>query len=64
MVVGSNPVAVTLVSDIAPVSSMRFFNIQTTIECRFTLKGVRNMIITCSQYPFCLRKKLEMNFLT
>ena len=43
MVVGSNPVAVTLLSDIRPVSSKEFFHIQASTECRFTLKrSVRN----------------------
>ena len=43
MVVGSSPVAVTLTSDFAPASSKEFLDIQTTVECRFTLKGVRDM---------------------
>ena len=34
-------------SDIASFSS-KFFDIETTIECRFTLKHVRDMIITYS----------------
>ena len=42
MVKGSNPVAV----NIAPVSSKEFLDIQATIKCRFTLKSVRDMIIT------------------
>ena len=45
---GSNPVAVTQTSDIAPVSSKEFLDIQATIECKFTLKRVHNMIITYS----------------
>ena len=36
-------------SDIAPVSSKEFLNSQATIECRFTLKRVRDMLITYSQ---------------
>ena len=32
-----------------PVSSKEFLDIQATIECRFTLKLVRDMIITYSQ---------------
>ena len=43
---GSNPVAVTYTSDIALVSSKEFLDIQTTMQCRFTLKQVRDMIIT------------------
>ena len=42
MVKGSNPVAVNIV----PVSSKEFLDIQATIKCRFTLKSVRDMIIT------------------
>ena len=33
-------------SDIAPVSSKEFFDIQATIESRFALKHVFDMIIT------------------
>ena len=36
-------------SDIAPVSSKEFLDIHATIECRFTLKRVRDMIRTYSQ---------------
>ena len=43
---GSNPVAVTQTSDIAPVSSKVFLDIQATIECKFTLTRVHDMIIT------------------
>ena len=46
MIVSSNPVAITYTSDIAPVLSKEFLDIQATIECRFTLKSVRDMIIT------------------
>ena len=46
---GSNPVAVTSASDIAPVSSKEFLDIQTAIDCGFILKRVRDMIITYSQ---------------
>ena len=42
MVKGSNPVAVNIV----PVSSKEFLDIQATVKCRFTLKSVRDMIIT------------------
>ena len=35
--------------DIEPVSSMEFLDIQAIIECRFTLKQLRDMIRTCSQ---------------
>ena len=34
------------ISDIAPVSSMEFLDIQATIECGLTLKRVRDMIRT------------------
>ena len=36
-------------SDFAPVSSKEFLDIQATIECRFTLERVRDMIRTYSQ---------------
>ena len=49
---GSNPVAVTSPSDIAPASSKEFLDIQATIECGFTLKRVRDMIKTYSQKTF------------
>ena len=49
MVVGSNPVAATYTSDVVSVLSRRFLDIHTTTECRFTLKCVRDMIITYSQ---------------
>ena len=52
MVVGSNPVAVTSPPDFAPASSKEFLDIQATIECGFTLKRVRDMIITYSQNNF------------
>ena len=35
--------------DIAPVSIKDFLDIQATVECRFTLKRVRDIIITYSQ---------------
>ena len=38
-----------LTSDIAPVSSKKFLDIQATIECGFTLKCVRDMIRNYSQ---------------
>ena len=36
-------------SNIGPVSSKEFLDIRATIECRFTQKRVRDMIITDSQ---------------
>ena len=48
MVLGSNLVTVTYTSDIATVSSKEILDIQATIECRFTLKCVRDIIITYS----------------
>ena len=50
MVLGSSPVAVTSLSDFAPASSKEFLDIQATIECGFTLKRVRDMARTYSQY--------------
>ena len=41
---GLSPVGVTETSDIVPVSSKEFLDIQATIECTFTLKQVRDMI--------------------
>ena len=49
MVVGSSPVAVTEISDMVPVLSEEFLDIQATIECEFTLKRVGDMIRTYSQ---------------
>ena len=36
-------------SDMVPVSSKEFFDIQATVECRFTLKLICDMIITYRQ---------------
>ena len=47
--VSSSPVAVTSTSDIAPVSSKEFLDIQANVESEFTLKRVRDMITTYSQ---------------
>ena len=52
MVVDSNPVDVTLTSDVVPVSSKEFLNIQATIERRFILKRVRDMIVTYNNKSF------------
>ena len=41
-------------SDIVPVLSKAFLHIQATIECRFTLKHVHDMIITYSEYYISL----------
>ena len=46
MVMSSNPVAVTSTSDIAPILSKEFLDIQATTEYRFTLKRVRDVIMT------------------
>ena len=40
--------------DIAPFSSNEFLDIQETIECGFTLKRVRDMTRTYSQYKLLL----------
>ena len=45
---GSSPVAVTSILDIAPVSSKEFLDILANIESAFTLKRVRDMIRTYS----------------
>ena len=52
MVVGSIPVDVTETSDVVSVSSKEFLNIQATIERRFTLKRVRDIIITYNYKNF------------
>ena len=55
MVEGSIPVAVALMSDFAPASSKEFHDFQAVIECRFTLKCVRDMIRTYNQIlVFCI----------
>ena len=59
MVVGSSPIAVTSTSDIAPVLSNEFLDIQVTLECGFTLKRVRDMIRTYSQIKFLFPKITE-----
>ena len=49
VVVGSDPVAVTYTSDMAPVLSKDFLHIQVPMESRFTLNIVRDRIITYGQ---------------
>ena len=49
MVVGSSPVAVSQISDFAPVLSEEFLDIQATIGCGFIRKSVRDMTRTYSQ---------------
>ena len=51
VVVGSNPVAFTQTSVNVPVSSKLFLDVQGTIECRFTLKCVSDIILTYSHGP-------------
>ena len=64
MVAGSNPITVTYTLDVAPVLSRDFLNIQATIECRFTLKHVSDMIITTVNLkPFCIVLTESMIFL-
>ena len=48
MVLASIPVAVTSLSDFAAASSNEVLDIQTTIECGFTLKRVPDMTRTYS----------------
>ena len=53
---GSSPVAATKASDFTPSSSKEFLEIQATIECRFTMKRVRDMTRTYNQlYPGILK---------
>ena len=61
MVLGSSPVAVTSPSDFEPASSKEFLDIQATIECGFTLKRVRDMTRTYSDY--CVKVQLKWSFL-
>ena len=46
---GSGPVACSKLSDFAPVLIKEFLDIQATLECRLTLKKVRDIIWTYSQ---------------
>ena len=47
-VVGSIVGCSHLISDIASVLRKEFRDIQVTIECRLTLKRVRDMIVKCT----------------
>ena len=53
-----------LISDMAPVSSKDFLGIQATIECRFTLKLIRDIIITYSENSLESLKIVHTFFLT
>ena len=55
---GSNPVAVTLTSDMAPVLIKEFLETQETIECRFTLKRIHDMIEKYSQRVYIKKNNL------
>ena len=46
---GSNPFTASKTSDIATTLTKGFLDIQSTIECRFNLERVRDVIITYSQ---------------
>ena len=48
---GSSPVAVTWTSNFVPALSKEFLDIQTSIECGFTLKRLRDMTRTYNQKP-------------
>ena len=60
MVVFSSSLGVTYTSDIAPVLSKELYYIQAKIECGFTLKSVRGMIITYSEMD-CTDKYSEIS---
>ena len=60
MVVGSSSVVVTKTSDVAPVSSKEFLDIQPNIECGFTLKRVHDMIKTYSKTCIVISKSLKL----
>ena len=49
MVVVSRLIGVTEITDFAPVSSNEMLNIQTTVNCGFSLKFVRDTTKTYSQ---------------
>ena len=49
VVVGSNPLAVTLTSDITPVLNKEFLDIKANTWCRFTPKRVCDMVRKLSQ---------------
>ena len=61
VVVGLSPVAVIFTSDIAPVLSKEFLDIQATIECGYTLKRVRDMIKTYNPIFFILKYFFNSN---
>ena len=56
MVLGSSPVAFTSTSDFAPDLNRESLDIQAAIECGFTLKHVRDMRRTYSQFNHALKK--------
>ena len=41
------------------VSSKKFFDIQATIKCRFTMNCVQDLVLTCSQIFYCLKWQLS-----
>ena len=49
MFLGSSPIRVISTSNIPPVWSIELFDIQETIECKFNLKQVHDMIRTYGQ---------------
>ena len=58
----SSPVAVTKTSDFTPVSSKEFLDIQASIDCRFTLKRVRDITRTYSHFLIYSYKSLQKRF--
>ena len=61
---GFESVAATETTDIVPVSSKEFLDIQTTLDCGFNLKRVRDMIITFSQMHHTDKYSTQLNHLT
>ena len=59
MIVGSNSNAVTCV---VPVSGNEFLDLQTTIEFRFTLKCLSDMIITYNEVSYLADSKMLLIF--
>ena len=51
MNLGSRLIPITKTTDFAPFSRKEFLNIQTTKDCGFNLKFVRDMTKTYSQMP-------------
>ena len=58
------PLQLLKISDIASVSSKEFLDIQSTAECRFTLRHVSDMIKTHRHARSALRTLFEFSVMT